>query len=107
MNRHGPTPGPLQPNGTAPTIKTLRRMHLRVVGVAGRTVKSTANHQCNRGAAILIWPADADLPVEGGLETDYEEGVGTQLQHRFHRGIRVSVYFDCSTRVRLIGLYYF
>lgn len=76
MNRHGPTPGPLQPNGTAPTIKTLRRMHLRAVGVAGRTVKVTANHQNNRGVAILIGPADADLLVEGGLATDSEEGVG-------------------------------
>lgn len=78
---------PLYP---AQTTKTLHRMHLRVVGVMGRTVKSTADRQCHHEVAILR--EDADL-VEGLiLEVDSVvvlEGVGTQLQHRFRHEILV------------------
>ena len=60
-------------------------MHLRVVGVAGKTVKNTAaDHQCHHGVAIC---PDADLLLEGGLEVDSEEGEGSQLQLRFRHEI--------------------
>jgi hypothetical protein len=58
-------------------------MDLRAVGVAYRTV-STTDRQCHH--EVAIWPEDADLVVEG-LEEDSEEGVGSQLQHRFRHEI--------------------
>ena len=86
-------------------------MHLRAIGVAGRTVKSTADRQCHHGVAILTWLEDAHLVVEEDLEVEVVsvEGVGTQLQHRFHHEFRVFVFWLLCllfTSVRLIDMYY-
>ena len=72
-------------------------MHLRAIGVAGRTVKNTADRQCHHGVAILIWLEDAHLVVEEDLEVEVVsvEGVGTQLQHRFRHEFWVFVFFLC------------
>lgn len=59
-------------------------MHLRALGVMGRTVKSIADRQCRHGEAISMWLEDA--VVEEGLEAGSVEGVGSHL-HRFHHEI--------------------
>ena len=72
----------------AQMTRTLHKMDLRVVGVAGRIVKSTADRQCHHG--VGTWPEDADF-LEEGLEAYSAGGVGLQLQRRFHHEIDLDI----------------
>ena len=77
-------------------------MDLRAIGVADRTVKSTADRQCHHG--VGTWPEDADF-LEEGLEVDSEEGVGLQLQRRFHHESRFGYFVFALCALLVYGLF--